>query len=151
MQTDVFIWDEAQMSPRYALEIMDRTLRDVINNNLLFGGKIDILGGDFRQLLPLIPRGIRSEIINLSIKSSILWNTFYKFKLTHNMRAINEDITFFKFVLDVKNGDLNDDKDNIIIPQRCLTTESNFVSRMYKYFMNHNLFHEMSCICITCI
>ena len=35
------------MAPHYALEIMDRTLRDVMNNDLLFGGKIVILGGDF--------------------------------------------------------------------------------------------------------
>ena len=64
-QTDVFVWDEAPMAPRYALEIMDKTLRDVMNNDLLFGGKIVILGGDFRQLLPVLPRGIRSEIVNL--------------------------------------------------------------------------------------
>ncbi|XP_067216604.1 uncharacterized protein [Linepithema humile] len=51
--TDIFIWDEAPMSPRYALEIMDRTLRDIMNNNLPFGGKIVLLGGDFRQLLPI--------------------------------------------------------------------------------------------------
>jgi len=37
---DIFIWDEAPMAPRYALEIMDRTLRDIINNNLPFGGKL---------------------------------------------------------------------------------------------------------------
>jgi len=28
------------MAPRYALEIMDRTLRDIMNNDLPFGGKI---------------------------------------------------------------------------------------------------------------
>ena len=57
-QTDVFIWDEAPMVPRYALEIMDRTLKDIMSNDLLFGGKIVILGGDFRQLLPILPRSI---------------------------------------------------------------------------------------------
>ena len=70
------------MAPRYAIEIMDRTLRDVMNNALLFGSQIVVLGGDFRQLLPVLPRGIRSEIVNLSIKNSFLWNNFYKFKLT---------------------------------------------------------------------
>jgi len=45
--TDIFIWDEAPMAPRYALEIMDRTLRDIMNNDLLFGGKIVLLGGVF--------------------------------------------------------------------------------------------------------
>ena len=46
----MFILDEAPMAPRYALEIMDRTLKDLMCNDLLFGGKIVILGGDFRQL-----------------------------------------------------------------------------------------------------
>ena len=47
-QTDAFIWDEAPMAPLYTLEIMDRTLKDIMSNDLLFGGKIVILG-DFRQ------------------------------------------------------------------------------------------------------
>ena len=59
------------------------------------------------------------------------------------MRAIDEDITFSNFVIDIGNGDLNDDNDTIIIPQRCITTESNFVSTMYKHFINHNLFDVM--------
>ena len=80
-QTDVFIWDEALMAPRYASEIMDRTLKDIMSNDLLFGGKIVILGRDFRALLPILPPSIRNEVINLSIKSRILWNVFYKFKL----------------------------------------------------------------------
>ena len=32
---------------------MDRTLKGIMSNDLLFGGKIVILGGDFRQLLPI--------------------------------------------------------------------------------------------------
>ena len=76
--TDVFVWDEVPMAPHYALEIMDRKLRDVINNYLLFGGKIVILDSDFRQLLLVLPRGIRSEIVNLSKKNSFLWNNIYK-------------------------------------------------------------------------
>ena len=79
-----------------------------MSNDLLFGGKIVILGGDFRQLLPILPRSIRSKEINLSIKRCILWNVFHKFSLTCNIRAIDEDISFSKFVLDVGNGDLND-------------------------------------------
>ena len=102
----MFIWDEAPMARRYALAIMDRTLKDIMSYDLLFGGKIVFLGGVFRQLLPTFPRGIRSEVINLSMKSSILWNIFHKFQLTCNMRTIDEDISFSKFVLDVGNGDL---------------------------------------------
>ena len=75
--------------------LFDKTLKDIMSDDLLFGGKIVILGGDFRQLLPIIPRSIRSEEINLSIKSSILWNAFHKFQLTCNMRGIVADIIEF--------------------------------------------------------
>jgi len=70
--TDIFIWDEAPMAPQYSLEIMDRTLRDIMNNDLPFGGKIVLLGDDFRQLLPIKVHGTRSEIVNLSIKFSFV-------------------------------------------------------------------------------
>ena len=143
-QTDVFIWDVAPMAPRYALEIRDRTLKDIKSNDLLFGGKIVILGGDFRQLLPILPRSIGSEVINLSIKSSILWKVFHKFQLTWNMRAIDKDISFSKFVLDVGNGDLNDSNDNIDIPERCITTDSNFINSMYGHLIRNHLYDEMS-------
>ena len=67
-ETDVFIWDEAPMAPRYALEIMDCTLQNLINNSLPFGGKTVILGEDFWHLLPIKVDGTRSETVNLSIK-----------------------------------------------------------------------------------
>ncbi|KAL7290846.1 hypothetical protein TKK_0015580 [Trichogramma kaykai] len=59
--TDVFIWDEAPMAPRYAIEIIDRLMRDIMNNNKIFGGKIFVLGGDFRQLLPVRVGGILGD------------------------------------------------------------------------------------------
>lgn len=68
----IIILDEALMAPRYALECVDRTLKDIMNNDLPFGGKIMILGGDDRQLLPVKESATRNEIINLSVKSSHL-------------------------------------------------------------------------------
>lgn len=40
------------------------------NINLPFRGQIMLLGGDFRQLLPIEVNSTRSELINLSIKFS---------------------------------------------------------------------------------
>ncbi|EZA46987.1 ATP-dependent DNA helicase PIF1, partial [Ooceraea biroi] len=111
-QTDIFIWDEAPMAPRYALEIMDRTLRDIMNNELPFGGKIIILGGDFRQLLPIKIHGTRCEIVNLSIKFSYTWKHFVRFSLTENMRVLPEETEFAKFLLDMGDGLLNDSNNN---------------------------------------
>ena len=54
--------------------------------------KIVILGGDFRQILPVLPYGVRSEVVNLAIKNSLLWIVFHKFQLTRNMRVLNDEI-----------------------------------------------------------
>lgn len=52
-------------------ETLDKTLKNVMRcdglENTIFGGKIVIFGGDFRQILPVVPRGGRSDIIHASI------------------------------------------------------------------------------------
>ena len=146
--TDVFIWDEASMAPRYSLEIMDRTLRDIMNNDYPFGGKIVILGGDFRQILPVLPHGVRSEVVNLAIKNSLLWSVFHKFQLTRNMRVLNDEISFAQFVLNIGNGDSNDNDDNIVIPERCIIRNDDIVSCIYGNSIETHSYDEMSSFAI---
>jgi hypothetical protein len=43
-----------------------------------------LLGGDFRQILPVIPRGTREEIIHAYFSSSPLWHKFKLFTLNEN-------------------------------------------------------------------
>ena len=50
----LIVWDEAPMAHRHLLEALDRTLRDVLATDEPFGGKVMVLGGDFRQILPVI-------------------------------------------------------------------------------------------------
>ncbi|XP_018307764.1 uncharacterized protein, partial [Mycetomoellerius zeteki] len=131
IEIDIFILDEAPMAPRYALEIMDRTLRDITDNNLPFGGKIIILGGDFRQLLPKT-HSTRSEIVNLSIKFSSTWKYFEKFSLSQNMRVLSEEPEFANFLLDLGDGNLNDSNNNIQIPQCCIASpDTDIVADIY--------------------
>ena len=79
-------WDEAPMASSKMLECLDRTLRDITQNELLFGGKVLVLAGDFRQVLPVIKNGTRAQIVDACIKSSPLWNYFNTFHLTEDMR-----------------------------------------------------------------
>ncbi|XP_016167920.1 uncharacterized protein LOC107610376 [Arachis ipaensis] len=89
---DLIIWDEALMTNKLAFEALDRTLRDIIvsvsdrNKDLPFGGKVVVLGGDFRQVLPVIPKGSRAEIVMASINSSVLWKYCEVLHLMKNMR-----------------------------------------------------------------
>ena len=60
------------------------------------------------------------------------------------MRAIDEDSSFSKFVVDVGNGDLNDSNDNIDIPERYIITDSNFINSMYGHLIRNDVYDEMS-------
>ncbi|XP_070529768.1 ATP-dependent DNA helicase pif1-like [Cardiocondyla obscurior] len=144
-EIDIFIWDKAPMAPRYALDIMDKLLQDIMENNLPFDGKVVILGGDFRQLLPIKVRGTRSEIVNLSIKYSNVWKYFTKLSLTQNMRVKPEEIEFAKFLLDMGDGKVNDSENNIQIPQCCIApAKANIVIDIFGELIKKQDFNNMA-------
>ncbi|GJV62340.1 ATP-dependent DNA helicase PIF1-like protein [Tanacetum coccineum] len=65
-KTKLIIWDEAPMVHRHCFEALERTMADISRNNdgtqsdNVFGGKVVLFGGDFRQILPVIPCGLNS-------------------------------------------------------------------------------------------
>ncbi|KAF7812511.1 helicase-like protein [Senna tora] len=69
VHTKLIIWDEAPMAHRYCFEALDPTLRDIMHSQNAalakhpFGGKVVVLGGDFRKILPIIPRAGREDIV----------------------------------------------------------------------------------------
>ncbi|XP_019184265.1 PREDICTED: ATP-dependent DNA helicase PIF1-like [Ipomoea nil] len=66
-------------------------MRDILrfdnpSTNFPFGGKTVVLGGDFRQILPVIPKGTMQDIVGSSINSSYLWSHCKVLRLTQNLR-----------------------------------------------------------------
>lgn len=47
-EASLIIWDEAPMMSKYCFETLDRTMRDILKCDKVFGGKVVVLGGDFR-------------------------------------------------------------------------------------------------------
>jgi ATP-dependent DNA helicase PIF1 len=82
------------MIHRHAFEAVDRTLRDIMKavDPLLekepFGGKVIVFGGDFRQILPVVIKGGREDIVGSCLKRSILWRHVKIMKLKINMRLL---------------------------------------------------------------
>nr|XP_017227837.1 PREDICTED: ATP-dependent DNA helicase PIF1-like [Daucus carota subsp. sativus] len=74
--TDLIVWDEAPMQHRYAFEAVDRTLRDIMSAvdasraSKPFGGITVVFGGDYRQILPVIPKAGRPVIVAASMNRS---------------------------------------------------------------------------------
>ena len=115
----LLIWDEAPMTHRHAFEALDRTLQDVMQNTTVFGGKVMLFGGDFRQILPVVRKGVRADIVDATFCRSHIWDHVHLLELTQNMRIVNSDIStaegeFCKWVLDIGNGII---ADRVQLPQ----------------------------------
>jgi len=102
-----------------------------MHNDRPFGGKVIVFCGDFRQILPVVPRGTRSNIVHASINASYIWDHCQILKLTKNVRLqtnvvdTNSDNLkqFSNRLLDIGDGELgepNDGYGEISIPDEFL-------------------------------
>lgn len=127
LKTKLIIWDEAPMMHRYCFEALDKTLRDILrfedasNLDRPFGGKTIVLGGDFRKILPVMPKGKRQDIVNATLNSSYLWANCELLKLTQNMRLqgnhvspqFNDLSEFADWILEIGDGRIGNSVDGI--------------------------------------
>ncbi|KAH7665981.1 DNA helicase protein [Dioscorea alata] len=138
----------APMIHRKCLEALNRTLQDIHSETIIdastkpFGGKTILLGGDFRQILPVIKNGTKIDIINATITQSQLWKECKVFKLETNMRLHRNDIDeqsrnqiseFSQWILQIGDGAIpsieindndNEDEHLIEIPKKLLVENS---------------------------
>ncbi|XP_051223656.1 uncharacterized protein [Lolium perenne] len=114
----LILWDEATMTKRQAIEALDNSMRDIMGRrDRPFGGKTVVFGGDFRQVLPVVRKGSRGQIIDSTLQSSYLWSSMRPLRLTTNMRAHN-DRWFADYLLRVGNGtEKTDEEGNIRLPE----------------------------------
>uniref|UniRef100_A0A8I6WRR5 ATP-dependent DNA helicase n=1 Tax=Hordeum vulgare subsp. vulgare TaxID=112509 RepID=A0A8I6WRR5_HORVV len=114
----LILWDEASMTKRQAVEALDNSIRDITGRrHQPFGGKAVVFGGDFRQVLAVVRKGSRGQIIDVTLQSSYLWKGMRQLRLITNMRAHN-DPWFADYLLRVGNGiEETDDEGNISLPQ----------------------------------
>ena len=71
--------------------------------NQPFGGKVMLIGGDFRQVLPVVTRGTRAQITDATLLKSYIWDNVRRIRLTQNMRAKNDN-WFADYLLRIWNG-----------------------------------------------
>jgi hypothetical protein len=92
-------------------------MRDIMGRkDLLFGGKTVVFGGDFRQVLPIVRKGSRAQIVGASSWRSYLWDDMRYLKLVHNMRAQN-DRWFADYLLQIGDGTEEINKDGVRLPK----------------------------------
>lgn len=151
----LIVWDECTMAHKRSLEALDRTLKDLRDNQNIFGGAMILLSGDFRQTLPVIPRSTVADVLNACLKSSNLWRYVKTLQLTTNMRVfLQQDETanvFAKQLLDIGNNKVAVDTSTgfITLPTDfCHITGSKeeLIKRVFpdiaQQFNNHNWLGE---------
>ena len=118
------------MAHKFLLEALERTLRDVCNVDVPFGGKVLVLGGDFRQILPVVKHGSRPQTVDACIKRSSLWRHFTTLRLSENMRARNAMAAgpameeFSTWLLNVGDGQSNSAEDDLSLPEDLVITST---------------------------
>ena len=130
----IVIWDEATMTDVHSLKVVDKLLKEIMNLDAPFGGKVMLLGGDFRQCLPIIKNASRAITIENCIKSSDLWFNFKTLELQQNMRTSIDQIEFANWLLKMGEGRLKNshslDQETIEIPQSFIC-ENNLVDELF--------------------
>ncbi|XP_078434171.1 uncharacterized protein LOC144705400 [Wolffia australiana] len=106
----IIIMDEAPMMHRHVYEMLDRSIRDVMNTidatleNIPFGGKVVVMRGDFRKMLPVIQKGSHSMIISSSLNQSDVWRHCSIFCLKTKVRVSPKQQAWSEFLLAVGEG-----------------------------------------------
>ncbi|CAH9106758.1 unnamed protein product, partial [Cuscuta europaea] len=66
------------MLHKYCFEALDRSMRDIMrfscpnSLHMPFGGKTIVFGGDFRQVLPVIPQGVPNHELTLKVGTPVM-------------------------------------------------------------------------------
>ncbi|XP_062198825.1 uncharacterized protein LOC133901486 [Phragmites australis] len=112
--TSLIMWDEASMTKRQEVEALGNNMHDIIGrSDVSFGGKMVMFGGDFRQVIPVVRKGSRSQIVDSTLRRSYMWERMQHIRLMRNMRA-QSDPWFAKYLLCIDNDTEKADGDGNI-------------------------------------
>ncbi|XP_073529699.1 ATP-dependent DNA helicase pif1-like [Phyllobates terribilis] len=115
----LIIWDEASMAPAHGVNAVDTFYKDLmaedpkVCSKKMFRCAVFLIGGDFRQILPVVPHGSRTEIISACMKNSNCWRNIEVLKLDQNMRTNEDNVpeehqSFSQWLLNLGDGKLQE-------------------------------------------
>ncbi|XP_060186850.1 uncharacterized protein LOC132616445 [Lycium barbarum] len=122
------------MAKKKTIEAFDKLLKDLMSTSILFGGKVVVFGGDFRQTLPVVRSGKKEDFIGESLLYSHIWNHLEKLCLSENMRA-KKDPAFSEYLMRIGNGQEKTNNCNRIeIPQNFIIPFTNEIESLNLLF-----------------
>jgi hypothetical protein len=124
----LIVVDEATMLDNRLLQALDECLRDIMQTEVVLGGKVVVFSGDFRQTLPVVKGASRAGIVAKCLNQHALWRHFEVLQLTQNMRVnASNDPTLMQW--DKWLSRVGDGLDGEVIPlggeARCIKIKEN--------------------------
>jgi len=153
------ISDEATMKLNYALDGINHLFQMVDKNrNQPFGNKVLLLGGDFRQCLPVVRHGDRVQVVESTIKNNVTWPLFRQLRLVQNMRTTQGSQEYADWLIQLGNGTLPqlpslNDPELIEIPSDFLDVPFNLVHHVFGHpsqLLNPEVAEKISTRAILC-
>ncbi|XP_014776932.1 ATP-dependent DNA helicase pif1 [Octopus bimaculoides] len=128
-QYHLIVWDECTMTNKGAFEPLDRSLKGIKDSTASMGDVTLLLSGDFRQTLPVIPKGSRADEVRACLKSSTLWPQVKTLSQSTNMRAHllgdSTSAAFAEDILALGEGKVpRNDRGDISISELCNTVDN---------------------------
>ena len=148
------------MQHRFSAEAADRSCRDILNEpDRPFGGITVVFGGDFQQILPVVPRGSREDVVSATLLRSNLWKDIKVLRLIRNMRVAEtpDAHLFSSWLLKIGHGRGPADDATIQLPHEMVASDINtFIDGIYHgiqsspppppdYFLNRMILSPRNC------
>ncbi|XP_057376187.1 uncharacterized protein LOC130697273 [Daphnia carinata] len=133
----LIISDEATMKTNHALDALNHLFQTVMNNGVEpYGGKVLLLGGDFRQCLPVVRHGNRVKVMEATIINNATWHLFRQLRLVQNMRTEASSQDFADWLIRLGDGSLQqtprlNDPELIEIPQDFLNIRTTLIEHVF--------------------
>ena len=140
--TSLIVWDEAVMANKNTITALDITLRDILDVKKRFmGGVVFVCAGDFRQILPVVRGGGRSDEIDCCIKSSYFWEFLTHLELTQNVRLKTDDVLNIQFAKELLEMGKTHNEEYTFPPNFGVTVDDRkeLVKRVYDNFEDNFL------------
>uniref|UniRef100_A0A914M1P1 ATP-dependent DNA helicase n=3 Tax=Meloidogyne TaxID=189290 RepID=A0A914M1P1_MELIC len=145
------IIDEISMQHKDVLEFVDRLFRSIAPRTLKqipFGGKCVILGGDWKQLLPVVAGGTLLHQFDASIKNTVLFKNFVTRKLRSNLRLLHGQEQYRTFLKCVGTGVLNDSDERVQLPVGiCVNSREELINFVYPQDLLQTAIHRWEEFC----
>ncbi len=110
IHSPVIFWDECSLVHVDAANCVNRSLKDWMGNQSLFGGKVVIFMGDFQQLLPVVRGGCGDSS---TLMSADWWSRVTVIQFTINYRSDVSD--YVDLLRNVGNGEMA----AVTVPDSC--------------------------------